>query len=70
MVEFHQEALLKIFREDFVSVCIYRHANNGRIFYDIVPCRQIRVKGGKKVWKRGANFKPGDLPLECWLAGG
>jgi hypothetical protein len=55
---------IKIFRDDYVSVVIYRNITNGKMYYDIVPYRLIweRQHGGekKRKWKRGTNFKPGD----------
>ena len=56
---------IKIFREDYVSVSIYRNTYDAKVYYDIVPNRLIWVRqddGSKKrEWKRGANFKPADL---------
>lgn len=58
---------IKILREDFVSISIYRNVVDDKTYYDIVPARLIYVRQGdgsrKRVWKRGANFKPADIPL-------
>lgn len=57
---------IKILREDYVSISIYRNVVDDKTYYDIVPARLIYVRqedGSKKrVWKRGANFKPDDIP--------
>jgi len=55
---------IKIFREDYVSVVIYRNITGGKCYYDIVPYRLIweRQQTGekKRKWKRGTNYKPKD----------
>ena len=57
---------IKILREDHVSISIYRNTIDEKVYYDIVPCRLIYIRQSdgsrKRVWKRGANFKPEDIP--------
>ena len=57
---------IKIFREDYVSVVIYRNVRDDEVYYDIVVSRLIwrKQRDGrrKRVWQRGANLKPTDLP--------
>jgi len=57
---------IKIFREDYVSVVIYRNITGGKCYYDVKPYRLIweRQHDGtrKRKWKGGANFKPNDCP--------
>jgi len=64
MPSIERSELLKIFREDYVSVSIYKNEVNGKTYYDIVPARLIWIYEGKtkkRIWKRGANFNPDDL---------
>ena len=54
--------LVRLFREGYISIAIYKNAyEQGKIFYDIVVYRKIRMNGSTK-YKRGANLKPQDLP--------
>jgi hypothetical protein len=58
--------LVSIFREDYVSVTVYRNTVDAAVYYDIVVSRLIWQRGPdgskRREWKRGANFKPDDLP--------
>lgn len=58
---------IKILREDYVSVSIYRNTVGCKVYYDVVPSRLISVKrpdGTKRrQWSRSANYKPIDLPV-------
>ncbi len=54
---------LKMLREGFLSVCIFRNIDHGMLFYDTVIYRKVRQPDGTSRWVRGANYKPSDLPV-------
>lgn len=51
-----------MFREGFISICVYKNVYEHRTFYDTVIYRKIKLNGGYD-YKRGANLKPTDLPV-------
>lgn len=53
--------LVRMFREGFISVAVYKNVFEKRTFYDIVIYRKIRVGSGYD-YRRGANLKPADIP--------
>jgi len=53
--------LMRMFREEFVSVCVYKTVHEHMTFYDTVIFRKVKSNGELK-FKRGANFKPEDIP--------
>jgi len=53
--------LVRMFREGFISVAIYKNVFEKRTFFDIVIYRKIRVGDGYD-YRRGANLKPADIP--------
>lgn len=55
--------LVRMFREDYLSVCVYKNVHERRTFYDVVIFRKIKVNGGGYDYKRGANLKPVDVPV-------
>lgn len=62
--------LLRVFREGYISVVVYKNCHEYRTFFDTVIFRKIKVKcNGKRdlhngsMYKRGANLKPEDLPI-------
>jgi hypothetical protein len=52
---------IKMFRDGYLSVCIFRNIDHGQLFYDTVIYRKIKESDGQSRWIRGANFKPADL---------
>jgi len=50
-----------MFREGYISVCIFKNVFDHRTIYDIVLYRKIKDKQGKSTYQRGANLKPSDL---------
>jgi len=52
--------MVRMFREGYLSLCIYKNVYEKRVFYDIVIYRKIKVNG-KLDYKRGANLKPSDI---------
>ena len=55
-----------MFREGYLSVCVYKNVYETRTFYDIVVYRKIKTAQGYD-YKRGANLKPTDIPVLCKL---
>ena len=53
--------LVRMFREGYLAIHIYKNVHENRTFYDIVILRKIK-KDGKQEYVRGANLKPSDLP--------
>ncbi len=53
--------LLRMLRQGYMSVCLYKNVHQNRTFYDIVIYRKIRAPSGDCSYKRGANLKPSDL---------
>lgn len=53
--------MVRMFREGFISICVYKNVYEHKTFYDVVIYRKIKVNGGYD-YKRGANLKPSDLP--------
>jgi len=53
--------LVRMFREGYLAVHIYKNVHENRVFYDIVILRKIKVKQSKQEYVRGANLKPSDL---------
>lgn len=54
--------LVRMFKEGYVSICIYKNVYENKVFYDIVIYRKIKNnKDGSPIYKRGANLKPIDL---------
>lgn len=45
-----------------LQVCVYRNVAKGRVFYDTVI---YRWSGKRKMWIRGPNLAPDDLPSVC-----
>jgi len=59
---------VRMFREGYLSVLVYKNVYEQRTFYDWVIYRKIRVNG-KSIYKRGTNLKPCDIPdLEVLLS--
>lgn len=60
--------LVRMFREGYLSLCIYKNVYENRTFYDIVVYRKIKRSGhvpkdGPRFeYKRGTNLKPTDIP--------
>jgi hypothetical protein len=55
--------LVRMFKEGYISVCIYKNVYDRKTFYDTVICRKIKqTSNGAPVYKRGANLKPSDIP--------
>ena len=54
--------MVRMFREGFLSVCVYKNVYENRTFFDVVVYRKIRTKDGYD-YKRGTNLKPADLPI-------
>lgn len=54
--------LVRMFREGFLSVCVYKNAYEHKVFYDIVIYRKIKSANGSFDYRRGTNLKPTDLP--------
>lgn len=52
----------RMFREGYLSVCVYKNVYERRTFFDIVIYRKIKLTEGYN-YKRGANLKPTDLPV-------
>jgi hypothetical protein len=53
--------MVRMFREGYISVVVYKNKYARKTFYDIVFFRKVKVNG-KSEWRRGANFKPTDMP--------
>jgi hypothetical protein len=53
--------LVRMFREGYVSVCIYQNVFEKQAFHDVVIFRKIKMNGYSD-YKRGANLKPSDIP--------
>jgi len=51
-----------MFREGFLSICVYKNVYEKRTFFDVVVYRKIKTNGGYD-YKRGTNLKPTDLPV-------
>jgi len=60
--------LVRMFREGYLALHIYKNVHERRVFYDIVVLRKIKVKQSKQEYVRGANLKPSDLPALLVLA--
>lgn len=54
--------MARMFREGFLSICVYKNVYEKRTFYDVVIYRKIKSNEGYD-YKRGANLKPSDLPV-------
>jgi hypothetical protein len=52
-----------MFREGFLSVCVYKNVYERKTFYDIVVYRKIKDSNGSFDYRRGTNLKPTDLPI-------
>lgn len=48
---------LVLYKDGYVSLCIYKNVYQRKTFYDIVLARKVNGQ-----YRRGANFKPVDLP--------
>ena len=53
--------LVRLLREGYISLCIYKNQYEKRVYFDVVIYRKIKTNG-KVEYKRGANLKPSDLP--------
>ena len=53
---------LRMYKDGYLSVCVYLNVLGSEKFYDIVIYRKIRSNGSSE-YKRGANLKPSDLPV-------
>ena len=53
--------MVRMFREGYLAVHIYKNVHENRVFYDVVVMRKIK-KDTKQEYVRGANLKPTDLP--------
>lgn len=53
--------MVRMFREGFVSIVVYKNAHERACYYDVVIYRKVKVNG-KNEYRRGANFKPSDMP--------
>ena len=60
--------LVRMFREGYLSLCIYKSVYEHKTFYDIAVYRKIKVNG-RHEYRRGTNYKPSDLPLLRQLLG-
>jgi hypothetical protein len=56
-------SLKRMFREGYLSVCVYKNVYEHKTFYDVVIYRKIRIANGEYDYRRGANLKPSDLPV-------
>jgi hypothetical protein len=56
-----------MFREGFLSICVYKNVYEYKTFYDVVIYRKIMIGGGDYKYKRGANLKPSDLSVLAGL---
>lgn len=54
--------MVRMFREGYLSVCVYKNVYERKTFYDVVIYRKIKTNGGYD-YKRGANLKSTDLPV-------
>ena len=56
--------LVRMLREGYLSLCIYKNVHTNKTFFDIVVYRKIKRPGKKPPFEyvRGANLKPSDLP--------
>jgi hypothetical protein len=55
--------MVRMFREGFLSVTVYKTAYERATFHDVVIYRKVRVRGGNFDYRRGANLKPSDIPV-------
>ena len=53
---------VRSYKEGYISVSIYLNVTDERRHYDTVIFRKIKSGRGFE-WKRGTNYKPGDLPV-------
>lgn len=53
--------LVRMFREGYLAVHIFKNVHEHRTFYDIVILRKIR-REAQQEYTRYANLKPYDLP--------
>lgn len=53
--------MVRMLREGFLSVCIYKNVHQNRTFFDIVIYRKVKDGKDSFKWKRGTNLKPTDL---------
>lgn len=55
---------VRLYKEGYLSVCVYKNVTlRDDVYYDIVFFRKTKNGTGKQEFKRGANLKPGDLPI-------
>lgn len=54
--------MVRMFREGFLSICVYKNVYEKRTFFDVVVYRKIKTNEGYD-YKRGTNLKPADLPI-------
>ena len=52
--------MVRMFREGYLSVLIYKNVYEKRTFYDVVVYRKVKSNGVAK-YRRGANLKPSDI---------
>ena len=52
--------LVRMFKEGYLSVAIYKNAYERRTFYDVVIYRKIKTPKGY-AYRRGTNLKPSDV---------
>jgi len=50
--------LVRMFKDQYLRVCIYENAYINVTFYDVVIFRKVRDN-----YVRGANLKPQDIPV-------
>lgn len=54
--------LVRMFREGYLAIYVYKNVHEYHVFYDIVILRKIK-KNGVQEYVRGANLKPTDLSV-------
>lgn len=55
--------MVRMYKEGYISVAIYKNVYEKKTYFDIVIYRKIRLPDGSNDFKRGANLKPEDLPI-------
>jgi hypothetical protein len=60
--------VIRMFREGYLSILVYKNVYESKVFHDIVIYRKIKMKNGGYEYKRGTNLKPSDWPVLMVLA--
>lgn len=56
------QKLLRVFKQGYLSIALYKNVHENRIFYDTVIYRKVGIKlNGEPDWRRGASLKPFDI---------